>query len=135
MGTRPRPLIPEGSLATRPTAPQAPAKPAEPMRWFRVIGGPQGSKAGSVGPFRKKTGAGYAEFMLAIGKEINSAEYDVKGLKNSGAKLEEIQPPGWYAQQQEDALVKAEELREAGVNVPDPGPAWEPTPLAEQKTA
>lgn len=132
MRTRPASLMPDEQTAKAPPQPRAaPAKAAEPMRWYRVTGGPGNSKnPGEVGPFRREQG----DYFLKIGNEINSGQYDIRTLKNQGVKLDEIEPPGWYVDQQERGKEKAEELRADGVDV-GPGADYEPTPLADPAPA
>lgn len=137
MRTRPADLVPEAAQA-RPAAP--PPKPAankkkpgevQPLRFYQVIDGPR--KAGDpnkIGPFRRNQG----DYFLSQGSEISSHEFDIKDLRNHGAKLEEIETPGWFIEQQDASRAKAEELRAAGVHVPEV-PEFHPTPVEKKAPA
>lgn len=119
MGTRPKPLIPDNNVARRPAPPPAPMKPAEDMAWYRVKGGPSSSRnPGEIGPFRRDQG----DYFLKQGNEINSAQYDIRALKNAGVVLEEIEPPGWWVKAQEDSAAKVEQLRDDGQDIGDAAP-------------
>ena len=133
MKTRPASLMPEGSLAR---APQPVIKKSggkeTAVEFFRVNDGPKNHQApNKIGPFNRPQG----DFFLNLGDEISSAEYDIRALKNRGCKLEPIDPPGWWMDQQKAAVARAEELREAGIDVPD-AELHLPAPLAKkgQKT-
>lgn len=127
MRTKPAPLIPENTVARAPKAPVVPMKPAEPMKWFRVKSGPSSSRnPGEIGPFRRDQG----DYFLKQGNEINSAQYDIRMLKNAGVVLEDIDPPGWWVKAQEDSAEKVEQLRADGVDIGDSAPVDSVVPRA-----
>ncbi len=125
MRTRPAPLIPDTQVAKAPQAKPLPPKPIEPLKWYRVTGGPSSSRnPGEVGPFRRDQG----DYFLKIGNEINSAQYDIRQLKNAGVKFDEIDPPGWWVQAQQDSAAKVEQLQAEGLPVSDSPPIEELLP-------
>ena len=134
MKTRPASLMPDANIARspQPVIKKSGGKATE-VAFFRVNDGPKNHQApNKIGPFNRPQG----DFFLNLGDEISSAEYDIRALTNRGCKLEQIDPPGWWIDQQKAAVARAEELREQGVDVPD-AELNLPAPLAKkgQKTA
>jgi len=117
MKTRPASLMPEGNIArtAQPVLKKSGGKETA-VEFFRVVDGPKNHQApNKIGPFNRPQG----DFFLNLGDEISAAEYDIRALKNRGCKLEPIDPPGWWVDQQKAAVARAEELRDMGIDVPE----------------
>lgn len=116
MKTRPASLIPEGNVArSQQPAVKKSAGHAAPVQFYRVKDGPKNHQSpNKIGPFNRPQG----DFFLNLGDEISAAEYDIRALTNRGCKLEAIDPPGWWIDQQKAAVDRAEELRDQGIDVP-----------------
>lgn len=133
MGTRPKPLIPEGQISKpAPRVAQAPTASAGPTRWYKVLDGPRNhsSAPGAIGPFRRPNG----DFTLKTGKIINSAQYDIDMLRDAGVKLEEVPAPGWFIRAQKEAQDKVDQLRAEGIDVED-APEYQAAAVAKSEPA
>lgn len=82
-----------GAAATKAAA--APVK--KEQRWYRVMADKQVPRTGG-------------HDLLRAGKEITSANFDVELLRKQGVSLEEIEPPAWFVDQQEQSLARHDAL-------------------------
>jgi hypothetical protein len=108
-------LIGSKAGATAKAAATAPAAKTE-TRWYRVLEDKQVPRTGG-------------HDLLRAGKEVSSASRDVELLKKQGVKLEEIEPPSWYVDQQAQSPLRHAELVEAGADLGE-HPEYKPAALA-----
>lgn len=92
----------EKAAAARPAAPA----PKRENRFYKVLEDKQVPRTGG-------------HDLLRAGKEIQSANYDVDLLRKQGVKLEEIEVPAWYVDQQEQSAARHAALTDAGHELGD----------------
>lgn len=112
-------LIPENLRKKAPPAATALKKqePPEPIRWYRVLSDRQVPRA---------SGQGGGAFMLRKGKEINSGSYPIRTMLAAGAELEEIPTPAWFLEKQHEARETHQAWADAGLDVGEVPPPYEP---------